>query len=252
MEKSTPPGKKLVFSESGRLMFEEEKKEIATIAPPGSKIADRNQILVEEIKGLKRELEELKNKPPTSAATPTEVLSYEERLNSLEQRLEEAEREKEGLIAEMIKLEQQMKVRPKGVIPEEVLEAQGKNVRIVTPQAAKKVGLPRLTSTPNVITGIVQGRDNSFLANILVDIKDQSVNSVRAFKTNKLGQFVSATPLENGTYTLELEDPQNQFTFDIIEVKLEGQVLAPLVIYAKSQTDVNREQIRDSLFGVKN
>src|SRR3989338_8157320 len=108
--------------------------------------------------------------------------------------------------------------RTKGGSPSEVLE-KSQAVKIITAQAAKNVGLTKLTDIPNVVSGVVQDRRGAFLPNILVEIKDADGSSVRAFKTNKLCHFSAATPLENGVYTLELEDPRAEFIFDLIEVK---------------------------------
>ena len=62
-------------------------------------------------------------------------------------------------------------------------------------------------------------------------IYDKEGLPVRALKTNKLGQFTGSTPLPNGVYTLELE--KDNFTFDVLQIELTGQVLPPLLITAK-------------------
>ena len=69
---------------------------------------------------------------------------------------------------------------------------------------------------PNVITGIVKDPRGNPLANILVEVKDEQGNAVRAFKTNALGQFASATPLSNGSFTIEFDDPREQNKFDTV------------------------------------
>ena len=241
-------GRRLTFSEGGRLIFEEEKKSTPTIPFSPAKIASRNDLLVEEIKKLKLAIAELRAKQPSGQTPQKELFNYEERMTSLQQQLEEAEQEKESLMRAMLRLQKEMVEKPKGVVPTEVLE-KSQAVKIISAEAAKEIGLAKLTNIPNVVTGVVQSKKGGFLPNILVEIKDTKSNSVRAFKTNRLGQFAAATPLENGTYTLELEDPRHEFVFDIIEMKVDGSVLPPLAFYARGQADLEKEKIHQSLFG---
>lgn len=103
-------------------------------------------------------------------------------------------------------------------------------VRVVpkaTPQQAPTI---RLTDLPNVINGLVTDNFDKPLEGVILVIKDQAGNSIRAFRTNKIGQFIVSTPMQDGTYLLELE--KNGFNFDSLEVTLSGQVLAPLTIKA--------------------
>lgn len=244
-------GKKLAFGEGGRLLFEEEGKNIPTLPFSPGKIASRADLLVEEIKKLKQAIAEMQKKRPPSQAPTTEVANYQAHLTDLEKQLEQTEKEKESLMRAMLNLQKAISQKPKGVIPKEVLE-KSQAVKIISPSVAKELGLPKLTDVPNIITGVVQKPGGGFLANILVEVKDEKDNSVRAFKTNKLGQFVSATPLENGTYNIEFEDPRHEFIFDIIEVKFDGSVLPPLAIYAKGPAELEKETIRQSLFGEPN
>lgn len=88
-----------------------------------------------------------------------------------------------------------------------------------------------LTTFPNVINGIVKDKDNNYLEGVVAVIYDKEGLPVRALKTNKLGQFTGATPLPNGTYTLELE--KDSFTFDVLQIELTGGALPPLLITPK-------------------
>lgn len=110
--------------------------------------------------------------------------------------------------------------------------------------APKKSGAPSVSDTANVIIGIVKDPRGNILSNILIEVKDSEKKPVRAFKTNVLGQFASATPLANGTYTIELEDPKNQHTFDPIPVTTSGQIMQPIEIISHDA----REQLRRELF----
>jgi hypothetical protein len=82
------------------------------------------------------------------------------------------------------------------------------------------------------------------LQNILVEIKDAQGNAVRAFKTNALGHFASATPLINGSYTISFEDPKGQNRFDTIAFVAKGEIILPIEAISIDQ----REELRRTLF----
>jgi hypothetical protein len=107
-------------------------------------------------------------------------------------------------------------------------------VRVVPKVAPQQAPTIRLTDLPNVINGLVTDQFDKPLESAILVIKDQAGNSIRAFKTNKIGQFIVSTPMQNGTYILELE--KSGFNFDTLEVSLNGQVLAPLTIKANGAT----------------
>ncbi len=86
-------------------------------------------------------------------------------------------------------------------------------------------------SQPNVIVGMVTDAQGKIVANAIIEIKDESNKPVRAFKTNKLGQFAIATALNNGTYIIELEKPG--LLFDRFQFEASGQLIAPIEIKAK-------------------
>ncbi len=91
--------------------------------------------------------------------------------------------------------------------------------------------LPKLTSTPNVINGIVTDTEGNYLENVVVVIHNQQGLPVRALKTNKLGQFTGSTPLPDGSYTVTLE--KDTLEFETIKVELSNKVLDAISISAK-------------------
>ncbi len=103
-------------------------------------------------------------------------------------------------------------------------------IKVVIPAKPKQTQVA-LTSFPNIINGIVKSKSGGYLEGTVAVIYDKEGLPVRALKTNKLGQFTGSTPLPNGTYTLELE--KENFTFDVLQIELNGQVLPPLLIIAK-------------------
>lgn len=127
----------------------------------------------------------------------------------------------------------------------------GQTVKIITPESAVKVGLPRLTTFPNVVTGIIKDGENNLLPGVLVTVKDKDGVPLRALKTNRLGQFAASTPLANGVYFVEIEDPRGRFTFDRVQITFNGSIVPAIEIIAKSQRQMNREMLEKELFGAK-
>lgn len=104
-------------------------------------------------------------------------------------------------------------------------------VRVVEKPKEQPVTIS-LSNQPNIISGMVVSNKGAPMEGVIILIKDTAGNSIRALKTNKLGQFVVATPMENGTYYVEMEKVGYQF--NVLEVTLTGQVLAPLEIPAQA------------------
>lgn len=94
--------------------------------------------------------------------------------------------------------------------------------------------LPVLTDRPNVLTGVVRDAEGKFLSDTLVIVKNSRGDTVRALKTNSLGQFTVSTPLQNGTYTVEVS-PFNKtnLTFAIIPIEIKGEVISTLDVVGK-------------------
>lgn len=103
-------------------------------------------------------------------------------------------------------------------------------VRVMTKPRVEGPVTVSLSDQPNVISGMVISEKGAPIEGAIILIKDKAGSSIRALKTNKLGQFVVATPMENGTYYVELE--KAGYKFNVLEVTLTGQVLAPLEIPA--------------------
>lgn len=91
--------------------------------------------------------------------------------------------------------------------------------------------IPSTPTMPNLLTGFIHDRQGKIIEGAILEIRDSMGNPVRAFKTNKLGQFLSATPLPPGTYEIETE--KEGYLFDIIKVELKGEILSPIEIVSK-------------------
>lgn len=83
-----------------------------------------------------------------------------------------------------------------------------------------------LTNVPNVLSGLVTDKNGAPIVGAVLVVRDANGIPVRALKTNKLGQFLSATPLSNGSYTVEVES--DVASFKAASFNLSGNVLPPL------------------------
>lgn len=177
---------------------------------------------------------------------PKETLGLENQLQTLLV-------QKEQLTKQLVTLQQKLDLQKKNVFTPTIAKAtsdvakaqvQTQNVRQIPKGVGKSVGLPIVPQSPNIITGIIEDPRGNPIANILVEVKDNEGNPVRAFKTNGVGQFASATPLKNGVYTISFEDPKGQNKFDAIEFSVKGEVILPIEVLSID----TREELRKSLF----
>lgn len=90
---------------------------------------------------------------------------------------------------------------------------------------------PSVPEQPNILVGMVLDREGRIIERAILEIRDASGHPVRALKTNKLGQFRTATPLPNGAYEIETE--KEGLRFDIIKIELKGEIVQPIEIRAK-------------------
>jgi hypothetical protein len=157
---------------------------------------------------------------------------------TLEQQLQTALKEKQELEKQLLALQQQL-LQP---------QQPGLQTHTKTPSddSKKIAGTPSVSmDTPNLISGTIKDARGNVVPQILVEVTDKDNNPVRAFKTNEQGQFMSATPLPNGTYTVSFEDPKKVHLFDTLTITTDGAVLQPLAIISFDE----REKLRKSLFG---
>lgn len=88
-----------------------------------------------------------------------------------------------------------------------------------------------LTNKPNVLSGLIVDGTGVPADGAIITVRDGNGVPVRALKTNKLGQFLSATPLPTGQYMIDV-DWENA-NFEPLSLNVAGEVLAPLAIKPK-------------------
>ncbi len=165
---------------------------------------------------------------------------------ALEEELRRTVDEKNRLEQQLIELHRKLDAQKQNVFTPSVAQApqETKNVRVIPQGVGKSIGLPIAPDSPNVISGIVKDPRGNPLSNILVEVKDPDGNPVRAFKTNGVGQFASATALGNGVYTIEFEDPKEENKFDTIQFEAKGEIILPIEVISVDA----REELRRELF----
>lgn len=168
--------------------------------------------------------------------------------------------ERNRLMQELIELKKELQkmrepilITPQTPRPAPQNTAREATIKSISPgQTASESGILSLPKAPNVIMGVVKDSARRILPNIIITLKDQKGVPIRALKTNKLGQFASATALSNGTYLLEVEDPLKRYIFDIAQITLSGKVFLPIEIIAKGEKEIMREKLAKELFGSAN
>lgn len=91
--------------------------------------------------------------------------------------------------------------------------------------------IPTTPSRPNILVGMLLDNKGSLIEGAILEIRNSQGMPVRALKTNKLGQFMIATPLENDAYEIETE--KEGYNFDIIKIEVKGEIIPPIEIRAK-------------------
>lgn len=165
-------------------------------------------------------LHQMGQKLPEVAATPQGTTQKIETLKT-EEKKQTTPAQKAQVIAEIKELQRLAEAR----------KAAERSRPTVKAQPAYGKMLPNTPTIPNVINGIVKDTKGLLLSTVVIIVKDSKGDPVRAFKTNKIGQFALSTPVPNGVYTLELE--KEGFEFDIIEVDVNGAIMQPIEIKAR-------------------
>lgn len=124
-------------------------------------------------------------------------------------------------------------ISPKAV---EVTSSQLKPQKEAVKPVETSAGLPfpKPPTKPNMIVGMTFSGDTppKIIDNAIVEIvRRADGTTVRALKTNALGQFSIVTPLDPGEYEINVE--KNGYNFDKTLLVLNNQVVQPLLIQAK-------------------
>jgi hypothetical protein len=197
---------------------------------------------------LEKELQVAKAKELSDKVDTKEYLEAHQKVLDLQKNLNDLLSQKQDLETKLMDLQKELQEKKDTVYSASTAtiepQKETKFVRNIPQGMEKSVGLPIAPEFPNVVTGIIKDPRGNPLPNILVEVKDADGNAVRAFKTNALGQFASATPLTNGDYVIEFEDTASQNRFDTVGFKANGEIILPIEVISVD----TREELRRSLF----
>ncbi len=225
-------------------LVEEQKKKLAGDAMVNT-IKTESQVEIQRLKierdSLLSQLKEAQTKISDLQQTASKFPVSEIQVSELKARLAQVERERSDSEEKIMKLQSLVDdLRTGSRVAEEerhVITAQAVPVeslttaKIVSPAPAFGKMAPPLTTIPNVVNGIIKDRAGLLLTDVIIVVKDEASNPVRALKSNKIGQFAISTPLPTGTYTMELEKEGQEF--DLVQIKLEGKVMPPVEIKSR-------------------
>ncbi len=90
---------------------------------------------------------------------------------------------------------------------------------------------PNPPTYPNVVVGQVVDAERKIIEGAIMEIRDSSGRPVRALRSNKVGHFITITPLENGNYQIVTEKEDHEFTPVSFEVV--GQIIPPILVQGR-------------------
>lgn len=96
---------------------------------------------------------------------------------------------------------------------------------------------PLARQNPNAVIGQVIDETGLPVDGAILEIRDGEGRPVRALRTNKVGHFLTATPLSAGTYEIIIE--KEGFEFSPIQFTAQNEVILPIEI--KGKRDQNLE-----------
>lgn len=239
-------GPKIILQASPNNNEDDKKKKQYENGENSSRMKKEMKDAKDKVESLEKEVEKLKEEHAQRHTAEERVLELQKQLTEMLSVKESMEKNLQHLRIQRSQAQEKAKTLEE--MPTAQPEGQ-QTVRVVTSATAKKAGIPQLTYMPNVITGIIKDAENNLLPEVLITVRNEEGIPLRALKTNKLGRFAPSTPLNNGIYVIEAEDPRKRYTFDLVRVKLEGEVVPPIEIIAKSQKQLNREKLEHEVFG---
>jgi hypothetical protein len=90
-------------------------------------------------------------------------------------------------------------------------------------------------TSPNIIAGVITTPTGKSVEGVILEIIDTRTEiPVRAFRTNRLGQFQTATPLPIGKYSVVCE--KDDFTINPVSIEISGELIPPIIITAQPKS----------------
>jgi len=99
----------------------------------------------------------------------------------------------------------------------------------------KDLPFPVPPDEPDILVGMVIDQNQKIIEGAIIEIEDEEGDTVRAMRTNKLGQFRTVSPLRKGQYQISLE--KEGYHFDIMKINVKGEIIPPIEIQARKNKD---------------
>lgn len=90
---------------------------------------------------------------------------------------------------------------------------------------------PNPPTIPNVIVGQVVDNDRKIVEGAIMEIKDAMSRPIRALRSNKVGHFITVTPLDNGHYEISTE--KDGYEFSPVSFDANGTLIPPILVQGK-------------------
>ncbi len=87
---------------------------------------------------------------------------------------------------------------------------------------------PSKPTAPNKLVGMILTPKDELIPGAIIEIKTSDGHVLRAVKSNALGQFFITTPLESGSYIVEVE--KDPFKFHPLTITLTGKIVEPIEV----------------------
>jgi len=90
---------------------------------------------------------------------------------------------------------------------------------------------PNPPTIPNVIVGQVVDEHRKIIEGAIIEIRDSAGRPVRALRSNKVGHFITVTPLDPGRYDIITEKEGGQFS--PVSFEANGNLIPPILVSGK-------------------
>lgn len=84
------------------------------------------------------------------------------------------------------------------------------------------------SNTPNVVVGQVVDENNNGVESAILEIRGADGRPTRALRTNKVGHFLTITPLQTGTYQIVTE--KDSYEFETVQFTADNTIIKPITI----------------------
>jgi hypothetical protein len=90
---------------------------------------------------------------------------------------------------------------------------------------------PNPPTYPNVVVGQVVDENRKIIEGAIMEIRDEAGRPVRAIRSNKVGHFITVTPLDSGRYQIATD--KEGYQFSPVSFEAAGTLIPPILVEGK-------------------